>query len=111
MAKTADGQPISMETFCIAVAKALDLPGFGENALEDKDGHFHAINSAEDYYLRVAANIAFMGEQPVAPASHEDIFIKWCRSYSSYYYCHFKRRRSSKRWRIFILSWWAFCPL
>ncbi|HDS6398718.1 TPA: tetrathionate reductase subunit TtrA [Proteus mirabilis] len=75
VAKTADGQPISMETFCIAVAKALDLPGFGENALEDKDGHFHAINSAEDYYLRVAANIAFMGEQPVAPASHEDILL------------------------------------
>ena len=25
VAKTADGQPISMETFCIAVAKALDF--------------------------------------------------------------------------------------
>ncbi|NHW60166.1 hypothetical protein HA378_33900, partial [Escherichia coli] len=59
VAKTADGQPISMETFCIAVAKALDLPGFGEKAIEDMDGNFYPINSAEDYYLRVAANMAF----------------------------------------------------
>ncbi|ESB63120.1 tetrathionate reductase subunit A, partial [Salmonella enterica subsp. enterica serovar Agona str. 266757-1] len=28
--RTADGQPVSMEAFCIAVAKRLHLPGFGD---------------------------------------------------------------------------------
>ncbi|MEX0631681.1 hypothetical protein M8494_04780 [Serratia ureilytica] len=34
-AKTAQGQPISMEAFCIAVAKRLALPGFGDRAIGD----------------------------------------------------------------------------
>jgi tetrathionate reductase subunit A len=35
-AKTADGQPISFETFIFAVAKQLGLPGFGKNAMSTK---------------------------------------------------------------------------
>ena len=34
-AKTAQGQPISMEAFCIAVAKRPALPGFGDRAIGD----------------------------------------------------------------------------
>lgn len=75
VAKTSEGQPISMETFCIAVAKVLNLPGFGDNAIEDMEGHFYPINSAEDYYLRVAANMAFIGEKPVSIATNEDILL------------------------------------
>lgn len=74
-AKTADGQPISMEAFCIAVAKALDLPGFGDNVIEDMDGNKYPLNCAEDYYLRVAANMAWLGEKPVPEAANEDIQI------------------------------------
>ncbi len=61
-AKTADGQPVSMESFCIAVAKELNLPGFGDNVIEDMDGNMHSLNTAEDYYLRVAANMAWLGK-------------------------------------------------
>lgn len=75
VAKTSEGQPISMETFCIAVAKVLNLPGFGDDAIEDMEGHFYPINSAEDYYLRVAANMAFIGKKPVSIATNEDILL------------------------------------
>lgn len=71
--KTADGQPVAMESFCIAVAKALNLPGFGDNAIADNDGNTYPLNTAEDYYLRVAANTAFMGEKPGPEAKEADI--------------------------------------
>lgn len=72
-ATTADGQPVSMESFCIAVAKQLNLPGFGDEAISDSEGNHYPLNCAEDYYLRIAANIAFMGKAPVAEAIAEDI--------------------------------------
>lgn len=72
-ARTADGQPVSMESFCIALAKQLDLPGFGANAIEDMDGNVYSLNRAEDYYLRMAANIAYMGENPAPLASDNEL--------------------------------------
>lgn len=74
-ARTADGEPVSMESFCIAVAKRLNLPGFGENAITDVQGNRYPLNRAEDYYLRMAANIAFMGKGPVAEANAEDLAL------------------------------------
>lgn len=73
--RTADGQPVSMEAFCIAVAKRLGLPGFGDNAITDPQGNRYPLNRAEDYYLRLAANIAFMGKAPLAEASPEDLTL------------------------------------
>ncbi|WP_343529824.1 tetrathionate reductase subunit TtrA [Yokenella regensburgei] len=75
VAKTAEGQPIAMESFCIVVAKKLALPGFGEAAIVDNDGQTYPLNSAEDYYLRVGANIAFAGQTPVPAASEEDVTL------------------------------------
>lgn len=72
---TADGQPASMESFCIAVAKRIGLHGFGDNAITDPQGNHYPLNRAEDYYLRLAANIAFMGKAPVAEAQPEDIAL------------------------------------
>ena len=74
-ARSADGQPISMESFCIAVARRLDLPGFGDRAITDAEGNSYPLNRAEDYYLRMAANIAFMGKTPVAEAVQEDLTL------------------------------------
>ena len=72
-----------MESFCIAVAKALNLPGFGDNAIADNDGNTYPLNTAEDYYLRVAANTAFMGE--TGPEAKEaDIRL----SGGSHHACH-----------------------
>ncbi len=75
MSKTADGQPASMESFFIAAAKAMGLPGFGDNAGKDAQGAPFAIHRAEDYYLRAAANLAFTGKAPVGDASDDDIAL------------------------------------
>lgn len=73
--KTAQGDPVSMEAFCIAVAKRMALPGFGEDAIPDAQGSLHALNCAEDYYLRVAANIAFAGQKPLPSADEQDMAL------------------------------------
>ncbi|MFZ2122910.1 MAG: molybdopterin dinucleotide binding domain-containing protein [Rhodoferax sp.] len=72
-AKTPEGRAIGMETFFIALAKAMQLPGFGEGALSDPDGNTYALNGPEDWYLRGGANIAWLGKEPVADATDDDI--------------------------------------
>lgn len=71
--KTADGEPIGMEAFVIACAKAMKLPGFGTNAIKDSAGASLPLDRAADYYLRAGANVAFSGQKPVGDASDEDI--------------------------------------
>lgn len=62
-----------MESFLIAVAKALQLPGFGANAMQDNQGNYLSLDRAEDYYLRAAANIAYGGEKPLPPAVDDEL--------------------------------------
>lgn len=69
--KTSDGRPFCMETFCIDAAKAAGLPGFGDNAIKDKDGKMCPLNKAEDYYLRGVANLAAAAKVP--EASQEEV--------------------------------------
>ncbi|MCK9530803.1 MAG: molybdopterin-dependent oxidoreductase [Gammaproteobacteria bacterium] len=71
-AKAADGEPIAMEGFFIAVAKRLGLPGFGDRAITDAEGNAHPLHRAADYYLRAGANVAFDG-RPVPDAYDVDI--------------------------------------
>ncbi len=42
------------------MAKTLGLGGFGDNVIKDSQGNWHGIHSAEDFYLRSAANLAFV---------------------------------------------------
>jgi anaerobic selenocysteine-containing dehydrogenase len=72
---TADGQPIGVESFFIALAKAMSLPGFGSDAIADMDGARYPLDKAEDWYLRGGANIAFAGKAPVPPATDEDLLL------------------------------------
>ncbi|WP_110456708.1 tetrathionate reductase subunit A [Shewanella algidipiscicola] len=58
--KTADGRAINLENFVIDVAKRMELGGFGDNAIPDNQGNWHGIHSAEDFYLRAAANLAYV---------------------------------------------------
>ncbi|GAB3537865.1 tetrathionate reductase subunit A [Noviherbaspirillum agri] len=73
--KTPDGHAIGMETFFIALAKEMKLPGFGDAALADTEGHSYPLNTPEDWYLRGGANIAWQGKEPVADATSEDILL------------------------------------
>lgn len=70
--KTAEGDPVSMDSFFIQLGKKLGLPGFGDDVIEGADGQRYPLNRAEDFYLRAAANIAFTGE-PLPTATEEDI--------------------------------------
>src|SRR5699024_2654783 len=70
--KTADGQPVSMDSFFIALGKRLDLAGFGEAAITDAQGDKLSLHRAEDFYLRAAANLAFTGET-LGEATADDI--------------------------------------
>ncbi|MGR5177713.1 molybdopterin-dependent oxidoreductase [Vibrio mediterranei] len=70
--RTADGRPINLENFLIDVAKRLELGGFGSKAIKAHDGTWHDIHSADDYYLRSAANLAF-AKGGVPDVTAEDI--------------------------------------
>jgi len=72
-----DGEemPISMEAFLIAVGKKLGLPGFGKDAF----GPGWNFDRPEDFYLKLAANIAFGdkadGSEKLPPADEEEMRI------------------------------------
>ncbi len=74
-AKTPDGQAIGMETFFIALAKAMALPGFGPAALSDIEGQPLPLERPEQWYLRGGANIAWLGKAPVPDATDEDLAL------------------------------------
>ncbi len=73
-AKTADGEPVCGDMFVIALAKALDLPGFGKDAIKGADGRSYPLDRPEDWWFRAAANMAFLG-QPVGDATDDDIAL------------------------------------
>lgn len=74
-AKTPDGQAIGMETFFIALAQAMALPGFGPEGLPDMDGRRLPLERPEHWYLRGGANVAFLGKAPVGDATDEDLAL------------------------------------
>jgi len=70
-----DARPF--EDVLIDVWKRLDLPGVGDDAIPDADGDLWPLDQAEDFYLKLAANIAY-SRDPVRDASDEerDVFRK-----------------------------------
>lgn len=73
--KTAEGVPVSMESFFIALAKELGLKGFGADAIKAADGTLHPLDRPEDFFLRAGANIAMAGKTPLPSASEDDIAL------------------------------------
>lgn len=72
--RTAEGEPISIEQFFIAVAKRIKMPGFGEDAIGDpKSDQRYPLNNAADFYVRGFANIAYGMGRPVPDALDNDI--------------------------------------
>ncbi|OYQ78979.1 tetrathionate reductase subunit A [Wohlfahrtiimonas chitiniclastica] len=74
--KTAQDDPICMESFFIAIGERMNLPGFGDEAIQDaKDPTIHyPFKHPEDYYLRAAANVAF-DDAPVNNATESDLVL------------------------------------
>lgn len=74
-AKTPDGQAIGMETFFIALARAMALPGFGPAAMSDAAGNPLPLERPEHWYLRGGANIAWLGKEPLPDATDDDLLL------------------------------------
>lgn len=73
--KLKNGDYVGLESFIIAAAKKMDLPGYGNNAITDHQGHKHGLHTASDFYLRAAANLAFANGDPVPDASADDLML------------------------------------
>ncbi len=67
-----DARPF--EEVLIDVWKRMDLPGVGEDAILDADGESWPLHRAEDFYLKLVANVAYDGD-PVADASDEELAV------------------------------------
>ena len=75
VANTADGRPVNAESFLFALAKELQLPGFGKGGMSDSEGQPLDLECAEDFYLRGMCNVAWQAGKPVPEASDDDIAI------------------------------------
>jgi anaerobic selenocysteine-containing dehydrogenase len=67
-----DARPF--EEVLIDLWTELDLPGVGEDAIPHADGELWPLERAEDFYLKLAANIAY-DREPVPDASEEGMRV------------------------------------
>jgi tetrathionate reductase subunit A len=67
-----DARPF--EEVLIDLWTELDLPGVGEDAIPDADGELWPLERAEDFYLKLAANIAY-DREPVPDASEDEMRV------------------------------------
>lgn len=65
-------QHISMETYIIEVAKRLNIPGFGDEAITDVNGKTWPIHTREDYWMKAVANVAY-DQDPIKAIDDEDM--------------------------------------
>jgi tetrathionate reductase subunit A len=91
--RTASGHPFSLETFLIDLANEAGLPGFGENAIRDRDGKRHPLRKAEEYYLRGLSNLAENAKVAEAGVS-ESGFVE-----RNYPVASFREMLPGKEWR------------
>jgi len=72
---TAEGDTICMESYLIAIAKELNLPGFGDKAIQGADGKQYPLTKSYHFALYGGVNVAYQGDNPVPHIDNED--IKW----------------------------------
>ncbi|MEF8780073.1 MAG: molybdopterin-dependent oxidoreductase, partial [Haloferacaceae archaeon] len=67
-----DARPF--EDVLIEMWKRLDLPGVGEAAIPDADGELWPLHRAEDFYLKLTANVAY-DREPVPDADEDELRV------------------------------------
>ncbi|WP_456388591.1 molybdopterin-dependent oxidoreductase [Desulfolithobacter sp.] len=92
--KTEDGKPFCLETFLIDLANNLGLPGFGAEAIADREGNLHPLFRGEDFYLRGFANIAANGGLPAA-TPEEQRFVE-----ANYPVARYRHILPDQQWKI-----------
>ena len=73
--KLDDGRYACWESFAVDVAKACDLPGFGDDAIVDADGKTYPLNQASDFFTKALANLAYDGD-PVDDVTDEEMHLQ-----------------------------------
>jgi tetrathionate reductase subunit A len=66
-----EAQPISYETVWLALAEKMGLAGFGKDGFEKGQD----LTRPDDFYIRMVANIATDGKEPVPDASDAEVEI------------------------------------
>ena len=91
-------QPLSIETLWMALAERLGLPGFGADGF----GKGQPLSRPDDFYIRMVANLANDGKEPVpdASAGEIDIFLKGRRHLP-------KNVFDADRWKAIAGANWA----
>ena len=85
---------IDFEKFFIDTAKAMNLPGYGSNAILAKDGAMVGLDSADDYAAYAFANLAYNENLPDAKQDEVE-FVE-----NNYLMAgHFKKLLSDSDWR------------
>lgn len=64
-----------MELFVIEAAKRMGLPGFGKGAIRAADGTLHDLDTPQDFYLRLAANVAWFKGDVLPSPTAEDVAL------------------------------------
>ena len=62
------------EDVLVDIWKEMDLPGVGEDAILDADGETWPLHQAEDFYLKLVANVAY-DREPVPDATDEELDV------------------------------------
>lgn len=78
--KFKNGESICMDSFLIELSKALNLPSFGKNAVQDKEGNLYDLDRPSDFYLRAFLNVA-LDEDEVAEISDEELLLSGLKIY------------------------------
>ncbi|MCU0896852.1 MAG: molybdopterin-dependent oxidoreductase [Burkholderiales bacterium] len=91
--RTTDGRAFGEETLLIDLARAVGLPGFGDNAIKDKDGKLHPLATGEDFYLRAIANVAAGAKVPTS-TEEEVAFVE-----ANYPVAKFRQMLPDDQWR------------
>lgn len=100
--------PVSLETIMLAIAEKLGLPGFGKDGL----GAGQDLTHAEDFYLRMVANIA-MGDKaneavPAASLKEMKLFLEARKHLpkSVFDATRWERIVGSERWKqvVYVLN-------
>ena len=100
--------PICMETVMLAIAEKLNLPGYGKNGF----GPGMDFRRMEDYYLKMAANIA-MGDKPgdevpAADKKEMDLFLRTRRhlSWTVFNPERWRKAVGADKWRhvVYVLN-------
>lgn len=64
--------PTPFEDVLIDIWKEMDFAGVGEDAYEDDEGNTYPLDRAEDFWLKLVANVAY-DEEPVPDATDEEV--------------------------------------